>query len=91
MRFRHHCTAWVGLAAALSGACRASGPLQSNSRPRVELLALRRNASSGLERTDDDQALFGAHYVRPFDDGWTALELGLRAGEFERVDGRETN
>lgn len=82
---------WVAFGAACSGACQSSGPLQASSPPRLELLALRRNASSGLERTDDDQALFGANYVHPFEGGWSALELGLRAGEFERVDGSETN
>jgi len=88
---RHHRAVAFGLAAALVGGCQGSGPLQANLRPRVELLALRRNASSGLERTDDDQALFGANYVNPLEGGWSALELGVRAGEFERVDGRETD
>lgn len=81
----------VGLAATLSVACQSSGPAPTVARSRVELLALRRNASSGLERTDDDQALFGANYVHPFEGGWSALELGLRVGEFERVDGSETD
>ena len=82
---------WVGFAAALSGACRTSGSARDDAPARVEFLALRRNASSGLERTDDDQSLFGANYVHPFEGGWSALELGLRAGEFERVDGSETD
>ncbi len=57
---------------------------------RIELLALRRNPQSGLEDTADDQHLFGASYLHAFRGSDVALDVGVRAGSFERVSQPDT-
>lgn len=54
-------------------------------------MASRRNPESGLERTDDDQELFGLNFLQSFEGSALALDLGVRGGEFERADGADTD
>jgi hypothetical protein len=78
----------LALLAAIAPGCRSSS--SDIASHRLELLASRRNPESGLGSTDDDQGLFGLNYVPNFANSDLALDLGVRVGEFERVDGDET-
>ncbi len=79
----------AGLPLALAPSC--VGPRDHSSPHRLELVAARRNPESGLGSTDDDQGLFGLNYVQSFEGSDLALDLGVRGGEFERVDGSDTS
>jgi len=82
----------IGLAGLSLAAC--EGPRRSQSLwfNQVEVLAVRRNAESGLEPTDDDASMLGVTLLHYGDSHSTAaFELGARGGRFERAADNDTN